>query len=116
MTLGQATEIIGLLSQGMDVGFAIGRARMGVKHSQAMSKIDRKKLAIDQQRQMLLSQDYAPKGKSPVMFVLLGLGILITLIAGLAMFAGSTASRTGRTGVITIQGGKRVRRVRKRPK
>jgi len=117
MTFGQdaATAAIGLLSQGVDVGFAIGRARMGAKHGQRMSKIDQKRFAIDQQRQALLTQDYSRKGASPVMFILLGLGVVIAIVVGLAMFASSTASSTGRTGVIAVKGGKRVRRVRKRP-
>ena len=114
MTFGQASEIIGLVGQGVDVGFAIERVHRDARHGQKMSKIQQKIFNIEQQRRALLMVD-APKGKSPVVFILLGLGVVIALITGLAMFASSTASSSGRTEVV-VRGGKRVRRVRKKPK
>jgi len=94
----------------VDAGFSLEKTQRDTKYQQ-------KQFLIEQRRKGLVPTYVpdAPKGPSAVKFLLLGGAALIALIVGLVILASSTASRTSKLGVIAVKGGKRIRRVRKKP-
>jgi hypothetical protein len=99
-----------LLRPLVDAGFKAGKVRSDAKHA-------KKQFLLDQRRAKIPSTFVREgrKARGPLTFILLIVGVVIALIVGLAMFASSTASRSSKIGIVAARGGKRVRRVRKKP-
>jgi len=102
-----------LLNPLVDAGF-----RAEDVHAQA--KMDKKRFLLEQRRLKLAqSQPFIPQARkrSYTKYIFMGIAAIIGLIAILVYFAGSTATRTGKSGVVSqgvTKSGKRKRVIRKR--
>ena len=101
-----------LLRPLVDAGFQVDKVRRDTKYA--------KKDFLLEQRRAAINPGYVPaaqKSTSTAKFIILIVVTIIALIVGLAMFAGSTATRSSKRGIVgSTKSGKRVRRVRKKPK
>jgi hypothetical protein len=91
-------------------GFQAGKVRSDAKYAKNQFLLDQQRAKIPS---TLLRE--GRKARGPLTFILLIVGVVIALIVGLAMFASSTATRSSKIGIVAAKGGKRVRRVRKKP-